>query len=425
MALISKQPVFNSTTGASDVQLSGGLLFISGADATGDSFDQMVYNNISTGNEGILKSLQESAYVASVAFTAANSTSYKFSINQQVGDEYITKVFQYTSDSTATAAEIATAFVTAINNDGNLQLTASGSGTPITITADAGYPLFNVTDISNTTTTSGMATYAPNGTAANAITNVIAPDGTAATAIAGTDTVTVTTLAAHLLEEGDIVTIGSVATMVLAYESGGKVFTGQAGGTFRVDTVPSSTTFTLEGVTASGTNSGTITITSVNNAFVQTLAAQTSIVAGKQLSIAGVATATLDGGTSGTYRVGAVLTGDQRFKLEGATLVGINSGTITITLKESASRGLGSVLDAAGVAGADTSDTYSQVVFNYSSPATPDFGVASRGTAKEQTAYFSEADANTPALLYALDKALGGVLYYTPELADPAGQAKI
>ena len=110
----------------------------------------------------------------------------------------------------------------------------------------AGYPLFSVGSLSNVTRAANQP--------------VIAPHGTPSTAIAGTTTVTVTSLAAHGLVVGDRVDISGVATMTLTYE-------GTAGlaavSNVRVATVPTSTTFTLEGVVATGTNSGTIVITDV------------------------------------------------------------------------------------------------------------------------------------------------------------------
>lgn len=428
MANYISNVVLNSITGASDLTVSNGALNLSGADTDGAPFVKVSTTDLATATgetladgsyrKGILKSLVESRYAVEVAYSVANSTTYSFTLGQQVGDNYLTETFSYTSDATAADAEIAAGLVAQINAS-QLQIAASGAGTPLTITAAAGYPLFSVQNSDNVTITNAMATYAPNGTPANAITSVIAPNGTPSTAIAGTGTVTVTTLADHLLVAGDVVTIAAVATMTLSYlTTEGKVLTGQAGGTFRVATVPSSTTFTLEGVTAAGTNSGTITITSVNCCFVQTLAAQASIVAGTQLTIAGVATATLDGGTGGTYRVGAALSGNQRFKLENAALVGTNAGTITITLKESASRGLGSALTS--VAGIESANSYSQIQLDAYNEVQPAFISLGRKSAVSQLIYLNEGDAQVSDLAYAIEKAIFGVSYFTPSLANPA-----
>lgn len=420
--------VLDDIAGASDLIVNNGKLFVDNVDSAGNPFVEVdtLGLAVKTGEtlndgsyrKGILKSLVESVYVSSVAFTAAADTTYQIIIGQNVDGEYLSQSFRYISGSTTSAAIIAAAFVAAINASG-LQVTASGSGTPITLTANAGYPLFDVQFTSNMTASNGMATYAPNGTASAAITAVIAPDGTAATAIAGTSTVTVTTLAAHLLVPGDIVTIASVATMTLTYtDANGVTKTGQAGGTFRVATVPTSTTFTLEGVSATGTNSGTITITAVNCCFVQTLAAQATITAGTQLTIAGVATATLDGGASGTYRVGAALSGNQRFKLENAALVGTNSGTITITRKESAARGIGADLTAIG--GITSGNTYSYIDLVSGNSVTPSFLTFPRKDSIYQRLYINESDAQSVDFAYAMEKAIGGVYSFTPYLVNPA-----
>jgi hypothetical protein len=380
--------------------------------ASGETLESGTYR------KGILKYLLESGYIASVSYSVNSLTTYTMIIGQQVGDNYISETISYPSDSNATDAEIAAALVAQINAS-QLRITATGSATPITLTADASYPLFNIQYTSNLTAVTGMPTYAPNATEADAITAVIAPHATAGTAIAGTTTVTVTTAAAHLLVPGDIVTLASVATMTLSYmNSANKVVTGAAGGTFRVATVPTSTTFTLEGVTATGTNSGTITITAVNCCFVQTAAAQATIDAGKQLTITGVATATLDGGTEGTYRVGAVLSGDQRFKLENAALVGTNSGTIVIRLKESESRGLGSVLTAS-IPALGSSDNYDYIDLVGNNSVEPFLLNFARKVVSSQRLWINTSDTDYVDFEYALLKAIEGVNTFTPNIANP------
>lgn len=419
MILPKSNPVLNDVAAsAADLSLSNRVLIVSNVDTDGNAFIPMDYPSISASG-GILKYLEENVYVATVTYTAASNTTYSFNLKQTVNGVELNQTFSVTSDSTGTDAEIATAILASVNGS-QYAITATGAASPVTLTADAGSPLFYIEAIENVTVANGMATYAPDATAADAITAVIAPDGTAATALAGTTTITVTTLAAHLLVPGDQVTIGSVATKTLSFLSGGKVITGAAGGTFTVATVPTSTTFTLEGVTGtSGNNSGTITITTTNCCFVQTAAAQTGIDVGDQLTITGVATATLDGGTSGTYRVGAVASGDQRFKLENAALVGTNSGTIVIRLKESESRGLGSDLVTAGIDGAVSTNNYAQCSFTFSKALSSEsnFGMA-RGEVLEQTLWINQSDAQSDDFIYALQKDLDGTSYTTPPLTN-------
>lgn len=425
--------VKNAIAGASDVVSRASTLDILGCVK---QFPTVYYKTI-TGKPRILKSLIETLSIQTITYTAASNTTYEFIINQDILQNGSTSNYtiSYTSDSTGSDAEIASALVTQINALGGIKVAATGSASPITLTAEAGYPLFTVSVISNVTVGSGMTTYAPSGTAANAITTVIAPDGTAATAIAGTSTVTVTTLAAHGLIPGNVVTIASVATMTLTYTDNvpfsatyGKTFTGAAGGTFRVATVPTSTTFTLDGVTGTGTNSGTITINSRDCAFLTTLGAET-IVAGQTLAIAGVATMTIapisqnvvgTAGSSGSFRVGAALT-TTRFKIEGVnTNLSANTGTITITNVAQQSRGLGSVLFANGVTDAVTTNTYSQVTID-NGQISSGFLNTQISNSQEPTLYFNEGDADYGDFFYALRNALEGRSINV--IANPNGYA--
>jgi hypothetical protein len=86
----------------------------------------------------------------------------------------------------------------------------------------------------------------------------IALNATPATAIAGTSTVTVTTLAAHGLVTGNVVHItGATGSVFTNVDNGGKVSTGEIECTIAYATA---TTFTLRGVTRTGTNTGAATL---------------------------------------------------------------------------------------------------------------------------------------------------------------------
>ncbi len=138
---------------AADLVVSNGLIGVNNTDTAGNPFVpvETIGLKVATGEtledgtyrKGILKYLLESVYVASVSYSVANSTTYSMVIGQQVGDNFISETINYPSDSTATDAEIAAALVAAVNAS-QLQITATGSATPITLTADAGYPLFTV-----------------------------------------------------------------------------------------------------------------------------------------------------------------------------------------------------------------------------------------------------------------------------------------
>ncbi len=242
-----------ANTSASDnafVASSGEILFR-------DSSGQYTKRRYSLLNDiSIEKSKKETAQVTRVTIPALTANSeYSFYIVQDVdnagsGSGNGTERISYIKSTTPTNAEVEAglksvidAFVTA--NKLKVSVAVSGSGY-IDITGAAGYPLFQVKGLTNLTAAANQPT--------------IAPHGTPGTAIAGTTTVTVTTLAAHGLSVGDSVDISGVATMTLTYEGTSGL---AAVSDVRVATVPTTTTFTLEGVVATGTNSGTIVITHV------------------------------------------------------------------------------------------------------------------------------------------------------------------
>lgn len=426
--------VKNSVAGVSDVVFGGGYLNILGA-AT--AFPSVYYRSI-TNQPKIQKSLVEIATIRTVTFVAAANTIYSFNVAQDVfgnGQMVIKQVIFDSTGTAATAAVILAGLMASANSNG-LEITATGASSTVTLTANAGYALFMLSNASNVTfnSTSAQTAYTPSGTASLAITAVIAPDGTAATAIAvSAGVVTVTTLAAHLLRPGDYVQIASVATMTLTYTDNvplsnnadyGKTFSGAAGGKFRVATVPSATTFTLDGATGSGTNSGTITITALNVAFLTTSGSVT-ITTGKTLAVAGVATMTIapisanvvgTAGASGNFRVGVGGTGT-RFLIEAISAVGTNSGTITINEVGQAVLNSGTQLLAQGNTDAVTTNTYSSVMIVYGEPAAELVGTQ-RNLARAVILYVNEGDADTPAFLYALENALEGRA--TNMVASPA-----
>jgi hypothetical protein len=270
---------------------------------------------------------QPSAF--SVAFTAANNTTYAINVTgvNTLTGLVETRPVSFTSDATGTAGEIAAGLV-ALVNALPFGATATGSGTPVTISGPAGLLVVNA---GNTTVTSGNATFAPNGTPSVAITQSIAPNGTPATAVAGTTTVTVTTAAAHGLLPGDVVDLAGAATFLFIDTRPGSNQTAAATvSNVIIASVPTSTTFTLQGVLGNGgTNSGTLTITTKNVVTVTTLAAH-GLVVGNAVSVSGIATLTVNGGASFTSLVRSVPATD-KLVLLGAGNGSTNSGTIVIT----------------------------------------------------------------------------------------------
>lgn len=318
LAFVMNAPV------AANFSVANGLISISGLT---DAFPK--FSTLRLLTEGLEESQVAQTSNFSVAFTAANNTTYAINVtgvNTLTGLTEARKV-SFTSDATGTAAEIAGALVNLVNSL-PFGATATGTGTPVTISGPASLVVVNA---GNTTVTSGNATIAPNGTPSVAITQSIAPSGTAALAVAGTTTVTVTTSAAHGLLPGDVVDLAGAATFLFIDTRPGSNQTAAATvSNVIVATVPTATTFTLQGVLGNGgTNSGTLTITTKNVVTVTTLAAH-GLSVGNAVNVSGIATLTVNGGASFTSLVRSVPATD-KLVLLGAGNGSTNSGTIVIT----------------------------------------------------------------------------------------------
>lgn len=262
-----------------------------------------------------------------VAFTAANNTTYAINVTgvNTLTGLVETRPVSFTSDATGTAGEIAAGLV-ALVNALPFGATATGAGSPITILGPAGLA---VVDAGNTAVTNGATPIAPNGTPSVAITQSIAATG--APAVAGTTTVTVTTAAAHGLLPGDVVNLAGAATFLFIDTRPGSNQTASAAvNNVIVASVPTPTTFTLQGVEGNGlVDSGSLTITTVNVVTVTTLAAH-GLAVGNAVNVSGIATMTVNGGASFTSLVRSVPAAD-KLVLLGAGNGSTNSGTIVIT----------------------------------------------------------------------------------------------
>jgi hypothetical protein len=167
--------------------------------------------------------------------TAANNFDYSFKVRQVVNGLVRIVSFFYTSDATGSQAEVVTAVINtfnAQNAQGGIFVTATGS-TSITLTGQAGYPLFDVFDVSgNLSFASGMATYTGQN-AAGSVLNVVGSP------------VKVTFTASHGLLTGDTVSF-------LASWTGSGSGALLNGVTSRV-TYVSATEITVDSVLATGT----------------------------------------------------------------------------------------------------------------------------------------------------------------------------
>ena len=252
--------ILNTVTGAADATITGGKVAF--PNVTGfpvidylkikDSvFNQStVYTPVTSVvfAAGCKRALQEQSASFDIAFTAANNQTYAFTIEQVVNERLQVIPFSYTSDSTGSAAEIAGAFVSAINAATSLRVTASGAGTPVTVVAqpivNGGTANFSIIPQGNVTITdTPVAILSAGGT------SVI-------TAITNATPRVVTFTSNHGLSNGD--------TIVISGCSGGTAPSSVNGIAFQVevDATPNSATkVKLVG----STNAGTVTgFTAVN-----------------------------------------------------------------------------------------------------------------------------------------------------------------
>ena len=144
----------NTIAGAADVTVSKGVLTITG-------LPKELKLNLITSASTLLPSLVEQVEILEVSYTAANNTLYKFVVSQIIDGVLVQKNVEFLSDANGTDAEIATALVDSFNaQKGEVKAVASGSGSPITFTADAkfdsddlivGESILDITPVSNVT----------------------------------------------------------------------------------------------------------------------------------------------------------------------------------------------------------------------------------------------------------------------------------
>lgn len=318
LAFVMNAPV------AANFSVANGLISISGLT---DAFPK--FSTLRLLTEGLEESQVAQTSNFSVAFTANASTTYALNVTGVNTLTGLTEARQvsFTSGVTFSAAGIAAALVNLVNAL-PFGATATGTGTPITISGPASLVVVNA---GNTTVTSGNATIAPNGTPSVAITQVLnaaaAPAGAA-----GTTTVTITTAAPHGLLPGDVVDLGGAFTgfSFIDVRPGANQTASATVSNVIVATVPTATTFTLQGVQGTGTHgSGTGTITTKNVVTVTTLSAH-GLSVGNAVNVSGILTLTVNGGASFTSLVRSVPATD-KLVLLGAGNGSTNSGTIVIT----------------------------------------------------------------------------------------------
>lgn len=307
------------------------------------------------------------AQVWNVAFVAASNTEYTLTVSQQLTNGRITqRTVGFTSDGTGTLAEIAAGLVAQVNalTQNGFLVNATGASSPITITSLAPQAYVTIGAGFNVTVTAAQPTIAPNGTAGLAITQDIAPDATASAAVTGTTTATIQTAAAHGLQPGDVLdlslTTGGTDTAFIDLRPGASQVPVSAVANVIVATTPTADTFTLQqvelgnltGGTYNGFNNGeTLSITTKNVVIVNTNAAH-GLVVGSSVAISGIATMTVNGGSTVSGIVRSVPSATQ-FVLLGAGNGSTNTGTIVISVSPQSLSGTGAQIAAALTSGVD------------------------------------------------------------------------
>lgn len=243
--------VSNSITlGATDAVSSGGYVSIVELDPYKESNIESLV---------VRPNLTATPMVYTATATGAASTTYEIDVEAAVNNNIVVRRFQYTTGTAAAATEAA-ALVASFNAWKALQgfdtldesasnILASNVSTAITFagTADSATCYLRFLGVTNVTASLNMPT--------------IAPHATPGTALVGTTTVTVTTSAAQSFKTGETVTITDATGFTFTKNGIASV----ASVTARIVYV-TGTNFTLDGVTGSGTNTGTIVITKVAQA---------------------------------------------------------------------------------------------------------------------------------------------------------------
>lgn len=314
-------------------------------------FPTLNYPNIISAS--VSPSITETLLVTRVGWTAASSTVFGFTINQMVDGQPLSKPAFYTSDASGTDTEIGTALAAYFTNTAlKVAVTYTPGDAYVTVTALTGYPTFQVAlGATGTMTQSTSTTMA--GVAIASCTSM----ATIASCTAANPTV-ITTSAAHGLSVGQQVVISATA-------DGTKL----SNGTYKVASVPLSTTLTLvslDGSTPLGaTATTTATLASPTFATVITSNAH-GLVNGNVITITSADTTKLASGTfvvqylsANTYSL---------YTLSGNPVPASATTTATVVKVASAAVGSGTALAAAGVTGASAGVGYAKFTFKYNTP---------------------------------------------------------
>ena len=418
-----------------------------------DGFLQIAGSSVPLPRPSLVKNILETsqvfeASVKTLSFTATNNTEYVVTISQQLLNGRIEqRTVSYTSDSTASLAEIAAGLVASINA---LQLngflvTATGVSSPVTVTSQAPQAFFDIVGSANVTVAAAQPTIAPNGTAALAIVDNVDSALVAADRITGTTTVTIETDGDHGLRPGDVVDLtlgtGGVDTAFIDLRPGANQTPVKTVTNVIIASVPTSNTFVLQQIQAGfvtggsyngSNNDESLTIRMKNVVRVVTNGAH-NLSVGQLIGVTGIATFTVNGGSSVTGKVISAPAATV-FNLLGAgndSAVNANTGTIVISELAQSLAGDGASILALISSGVDTlvtgsalpvaADTYTK----FSVTGFPTTGVFLGSPVEDVipfTVYLSESGSSYPDAMKRVAEILADFAPGTT-LADPEALA--
>ena len=133
--------VINNPVGAGDIVVADGKLTITGAPT-------MDYLKIGDASTQLTNAAVAQVYTV-VTTAATNNTTYSIGVTQPIAElpnGFLQANINYTSDGSATTTEITNAFTALFNAYGFRATAVATNATTCTITADAGYELFTVTN---------------------------------------------------------------------------------------------------------------------------------------------------------------------------------------------------------------------------------------------------------------------------------------
>ena len=139
---------------------------------TGTPVFDFIHSGAFQANPVVAEVLQVSTVTTAGGATPGNNTTFSFTLKQVIDGILKSSIISYTSDSTATNAEINAAFAAQISANG-FKIGVGSAVNVSTLTAQAGYPIFQIGQVSNVTVATSPAGVIAVGTTAK-VTDLVA-----------------------------------------------------------------------------------------------------------------------------------------------------------------------------------------------------------------------------------------------------------